>query len=429
MISNKSKQEKSYDRITEIIFEDTEIDETWDVEFSAREGITDYYGRKENYSPRQENPLDVRLNTKNKGKISPIPPHTSTTTGEGSGNINSKWHSVKKWFDKYQFKIFAGTIVAFIIFILVFLFKISNEGNSVENTSLTIKKQIIDYAKGDSLFLNQLEGYEAKWKEMEPEVKKEGGSWLSIFGIGSEEGTLDSADYKEWVEVMKSIKSAIIKRKLIDETNFVQLKALSYSEKQQAFKSAFEGIKNTNYEKFKNQLHRSGIEGLTLTQIADSINDILESGQMGRKQPTDTQEDPQPSQETEVPRVSGLNEVSENTQSSTSSQPNIADPNNQKIIEYLKSENLKKSELEDYRKSTKDPKLQKSIDLALDLWSLDPLDYSYSEYVEKLEKDKYLKGSELTKLINNNTKLNYVKKLSSTDQKESLSKFKNKIIL
>ncbi|MEI7582737.1 hypothetical protein [Runella sp.] len=423
MVSNDDRQEKIYHSTKEITFEDEEITKNWTIEISAYEEKIEYSGKKVNYSPLHgEKPVTVFLENKKGSSIGPsavpvtgnVSIHQEKKTNENNSSI---WDNVRRWFqeDKNQSKIFAGIIV-FAIAILAIFFKIFIQG---ENPPLNIEDQIKQYVEGDTLFPEKLKGYKVEWEKRRPEVNKEGGSWLSIFGIGSEGEKSDSTDYQKWDEVMQSIDRAIVKRDLVNQVNFEELKRQRYSDHQQEFKRAIEGINTADYENVRNQLE-SNNPYLTLTQIATSITAILNSRQTGRNQRIDLQKDRQVTPETTL----SPNKSDDTKPSEQSPKPAPEEPKNtDEIVNYLRGDEFERSGLETYKTSTNDKKLKKSIDLALKFWALNGTPgNSYSAYQKQLANDNHLKNSKLKTLVDHmceTTNPDYVIELPETDQDKS----------
>ena len=148
---------------------------------------------------------------------------------------------------------------------LYFVFKGDNQPHIVN------KNQIIQYVEGDTLFLNTLNSYKTDWGKQKPKIEGTGGGILGLWG--DNEDQKNSTKYEEWDNVNQSIEEAIRKRNLINNVNFAELKKQNYFAPQLIFKNTISTIDPSNYEDIKKQL--GDVSKLTLTEIAESINNIL----------------------------------------------------------------------------------------------------------------------------------------------------------
>jgi hypothetical protein len=429
-MESKDGKKVEYGNISEIIFEDADISKIWTIVILGQENKINYSGVKENYCPLDEKDiLDVWLKGKDKNS-------SGIWTGLGGVNGNSQQqenennlsivYKIERWFEvsKYTSNVFAGTLLVITIaFITLLVMIYSSKEESGENPPLDIKEQLTQYVEGDKLFLNELNKYQEDWGRMKPEIEIKDPSWFSIFGIGTDKEERDSTAYKEWHEVNQRIEEAITKRELVDQAKFAELKQFNYSNKQEEFKKAIEEINEPNYKNIKDQLG-SNISGLTLAQIASSISDILNSRKMESPKPVERQEEP-----TGI-KFSAEHPYSDPGRSSSVEKPVMPDENTKNIIDYLTSNQLNRSELENYRTLTDNNNLKKSIDLALRFWKLDGNvgnNDTYTNYQAQLAKDKNFKNSELKTLIDymiNNSKVKYVKDLPAIDQDKNFNQIK-----
>ncbi|MDR1937441.1 MAG: hypothetical protein LBQ73_02940 [Tannerellaceae bacterium] len=129
-------------------------------------------------------------------------------------------------------------------------------------------EQITTYVEGDLLSLETLNDYKINWKKQRPKISKKDGKFRVFFG-----GKSDSIDYKNWDDVVQSIKRAIKKRNLINKKNFAELKKQDFSEQQKKFKDALDKIDSVDYKYVSDYL--GDVSAFTLSHIAESINSSL----------------------------------------------------------------------------------------------------------------------------------------------------------
>lgn len=296
-----------------------------------------------------------------------------------------------------QPKVIAGLAVGLIIIGIFLALWLNND----RPTSIT-PETISEYVEGDSLFAEKLDTINAEWQKQEQKIKRSSDGILGIL-LGKTNRKPDSTAFNEWKETDESIDRAIEKRKLIDDKNFAELRSVGFSEKQLSLKLAIVKIDSTEYDTISQQL--GDVSKLTLTQIADSIN-AIEKYLLKDKSftaPTQQQSQPQPvitNKPVATPETPKTSSVSK-TPSVPTTSPAPVSENNSDIIKYLKSSDLKRGKLKDYKDETTDTKLKKSINLALKFWDLDGKENGgYFSYNKELDNDDYLKGSELKKIVN-----------------------------
>jgi hypothetical protein len=133
---------------------------------------------------------------------------SNVKTGDYDGVLIAKYEkslfgTIKTFFSKPI--AYIGLIVCVIgicIFIAAFL---------KTNKQKQLKTKIENYVQGAEIVLETLKTYKLDWEKQKPEIKKEGGSWLSILKIGSKEIKFDSTDYKKWLETAHKIENAFDK--------------------------------------------------------------------------------------------------------------------------------------------------------------------------------------------------------------------------
>ncbi len=265
----------------------------------------------------------------------------------------------------------------------------------------TLETKIIKYIEGDSLLAPKLNTYKREWQNQVPKINEPGAGILGIFIRNRKQP--DSTTFNKWNKTTQNIDEAIDKRKLIDAKNFAELQSSTFSVKEPLL-SAITKIDSSKYEEISQRL--GDVSQLTLTQIADSINAIIgqqpvvnEALNISAEQPSlqeTTSAKKTTSRSQEVPKTSPAPKT---PTPPTAPSPTTTD-NNSEIVRYLERPDLKKAKLAEYKEETTDPELKKSIDLALKFWNLDGKQgNSYSSYNEELGNDKYLKNSELKKIV------------------------------
>ena len=289
--------------------------------------------------------------------------------------------------------------------ILYFAFNINSR--SSEDMQKMNAARMMQYVKGDTLFLETLMGYQIKWKEQEPIVSEKGGGIFSIFGGGEKQP--DSAGYKKWYSVYQSIDSAITKRELINAGNFPELNKQHYYPRQQKFKTVVKTIDSTKYEDVRKQLADVNFSTLTLNQIADSILAMIaankpadDNGARGKNSGGNANAGSSRTARsdvgTEISAGSGSGNASDSSGSAASA---IATDITGEIMQYLRGSELNEQKLEDY-KNTKgiSTTLKASIQLCLDFWKLDGSDSgknpkTYRMLRERINADNTFKYSKL----------------------------------
>ena len=320
------------ENVTEWPFTGDDIGRTWMIEITKKIGLDNYSSGIKEYCPaKDDNPFHVTLK-----KVEPNKPKKKysidvTTNGKGRKAHDCPRYSYSKEGDEikkyhiippkgYEFKGFEfheaekgdeypdGTIVAtyekigynqdetvcgkkerafpffdllkkqkkwlilgggaaICLFIAVF-FLCFPSGGTKTSTSPISSKQIINYVQGDSLFAEKLKEYKKDWEAQKPKAVNPLWSILSF----SRKGDKHDDDQKEWKDILNSIDSAIEKRKFIDRCDFAKIMEYDFSH-QGKFIDVINRISADDYRDVKNKL--GDVSGLTLTEIANSINDIL----------------------------------------------------------------------------------------------------------------------------------------------------------
>jgi hypothetical protein len=236
------------ENITEWIFKGDDIEKTWIIEISKKEGQNNYSGKK-NYCPATgKKDINIPLQRTEK------PPSKFKNYYE-----YKNYSFFKKLLDRPKLYASIGTAIIALglgIWILCSWLRTDN--------SQQLSKQVKSYVEDDRLVLGELENYRRKWNDQKP--KKH---WYDIFPFSQ----TDTNKAKKWSNILQYIDNAINKRNLINSANFAELKKYQYSPKQKKFKDAVERIDSTQYEYVKQQL--GDVSTLTLTEIAENINSII----------------------------------------------------------------------------------------------------------------------------------------------------------
>lgn len=262
---------KDFYKITDQIeFIGDEIDKEWNIQIEKRPEYVDSENRK--FCPAKDGEeISFKLKkAKKKRNIIDIPGHSDSDSDDNKDEKKSFAAKVKSFFSKPA--VIATSIVSALVFglgIWALCYSLGNDKQPKKNLLTT--KRITAYIEGDSLMLNKLNNYEENWKSQEQNfITKSGGRFFGgVENIDSTEWTGD------WKPTYKNIEQAITKRNLINQKSFKKLKKLSYSAEQQSFKTAIKKIDSTEYTEVGQKL--SDVSALTLTQIADSINAVLNS--------------------------------------------------------------------------------------------------------------------------------------------------------
>jgi hypothetical protein len=220
---------------------------------------------------------------------------------------------------------------------------------------------------------------------------------------------------EEQINIPKSLDSAIKKREAIDSLNFSEIKSFKYDKNQHKFISTIKNIPSSKYDTVKSKL--GDVSSLSLEQIADSINNILNDIKSSKDDSTDkvtrpndkkkiknieseAQSDTPKQQVTETSsnQKTSSNSGNENNNSAVNSNKNVEF----KILQKLKSSSVTREELNDLKNSKGKTRYANSIGLYLNFLNL----------VSNGEKDKFcnllnqvnsnddLKSSELQKFLN-----------------------------
>jgi hypothetical protein len=191
----------------------------------------------------------------------------------------------------------------------------------------------------------------------------------------------------------------------LNKGEVTQLKALNfpYSEAQKALKTAIDGINNGNKPYIGDAMNKASISLMDLNEIAKFINQKI--SEHNAKSSSIQQPTTQPA----------ANKTEQTVQQQVSTDVTS------EIIEYLKGNELKKKELDNYTTQKISDNLKKSIDLALKFWQLDGQvkEQTYCEFSRKVDKDTNFDGSKLktfvTKMCNQD-----IRKYSAQDKIKGL---------
>ena len=277
------------------------------------------------------------------------------------------------------------------------------------------KKEIENYVEGDSLFLEKLNQFKTDWVKLTINI----------------DTSLDSKKYKDLKIFEVWLDKAINKRVAINEGNFEFFNdsnnKVNFSDAQQPFKSALNKISKDKYTNVKSKL--GDVSTLTLTQITEKVNNIISSQTNATSERTKTNST-QPTKEKENENENGnQNSTKTNNSKIKQEEQNTNESSIEKeIINYLKGNELKVDKLNNYINKAISIKLKKSIELALEFWTLDGSTLNkkntYYSFKNKLQKDPNFKSSELLKFLErDNTKTKYPKEIPGAGKTKTLSKF------
>ncbi len=331
--------------------------------------------------------------------------------------------------------IFSSTpaIVIFVIFVFLIVLSIwlynpyFVKKNKSQDTLLTAQ-QIQDYVKGNYLLLDTLNDYKEKWNSQEKNyIERKGKGW---FGG---ELSIDSSKWiNEWQPVFENIELAILKRNLINDMKFVELKRQSYSIAQESFKTFIEKIDNTQYVEVGQKL--GDVSKLTLSEIVAKVQVLLES------KPVEKEVTPEViSKKIYETKPNDIHKNVTTKPIESNNTPNAPErdpyPKNitSEIIEYIKGNKIKKGGLNKYiQNAVINSKIKESLKLCLKLWNLDGTkSNSYSSYLKELKNDNNLSNSQLIDFVKKMCEMEnpkYIKLLPNSDQIRSLSDIEKKII-
>lgn len=410
----------SFDSRTSLLeFRDEKIEEECHIEVSKNEGKENYFGKKE-FHPKSESKICIDLTRESEKQIY-MGEHGSASVGYSNkedGSPVAQYEKKTPFYKKNKFIIGSVgllflAIVGFGLWGLLFFPK-----NNLRETLLTPEK-ITGYVDDNDLNLDTLDYYKKHWKEKERLFIKKTG-----FRPFDGKKDVDSTEWKnDWQPINKRIEQAIDKRNAINAKEIFKLRSgvFEWSGKQQDFKTAISNINDS--VKAKEIADKLGdVYLLSLTQIADSINSILTlKGIIKTEQLQEERKELQPAR---------------SATPSTQEHKPVAQPstdNTSEIIQYLKSGELSKATLENYKKQTNNSNLRTSIDLALKFWSLNSdTNNSYSSYQNDLKKDDILNNSELKNIVDAQCekielKPKYVVELPEIDRVKKINDLKNKL--
>jgi hypothetical protein len=277
-------------------------------------------------------------------------------------------------------RIIAMIIVSVIVLFFLILVLISIYGEDRENGERAFDiTYVVTYVDGNDLMDDELEAIKEYWQEKEKDyLQKTGGIFSSNF---ERSGDWNSV----WEPLRKAIVAAIKKRECINKMEFDTLKLMQYSESQGNFQETINKIDDsTKYNEVVEKLDIDKVDGLTLNQIADTINAILTSN-------------------VTVKQEQIINESKENEFAQTQStppQPSVLENKVSEIIQYIKGDVLDIDELNEYYADGFNKELKNSIKLCLEFWTVHPNNgTSYWSLLQKVKKEKYLEVSKLKSFL------------------------------
>ena len=324
----------------------------------------------------------------------------------------------------------AGIAISVVFVLLIalgiwLLFDDSGKKNKPQDIPLTtqqIQEQIKVYVDGDSLLLNTLDDYKAKWKLQEPNFITKSSAWR----FWKEKKGNSSEWSAVWRPIDESIEKAIKKRILITDKNFEELKNQSYSPAQDSFKTAIEKIDSTQYEDVGQKL--GDVSKLTLSEILVKINLLLISKDVEKEVLTEVRSENRNGTEQHNGQKKDQQDVKGN-RTAAPPPPNTEDASQNitaEILKYLKGNELNKVKLEEYKKKTSNnTNLKNSIQLGLEFWALDGSSEgrnvkTYFSFREKVKNDANFDGSKLRSFLEKMCQAGTVASYKEIDKKKGL---------
>jgi hypothetical protein len=352
--------------VNEIVFEGDEINKTYDITVE-KEG----YKRTDTlqYCPAlDKNPIYFKLKKENtvSGMTQKIQSKTDLDKDK------AKKADEEKKTKKPKFIIFS---ILSVLILSIGIWGLSHYFGKQKNPNEKITaEQINEYLEGDALILSKLNAYKANWDKQNPRNSTKDEGFLSSL-LSDNKNPNSSEETYNWNQIGDSINSAITKRKLIDKMDFEKLEKVHFSN-QESFEKTIDDVNKSKYELLKKKL--GDVSNLSLTEIESKIKGII-NGQESKENGADlpvNQEQRAPVSAT----VSSKNPGATTNGTSDEKKPAKADGNTvssitgdtSEIIARLKSGELTKSKLDDYKSKKIEAKLLKSVELALNLWGLDP---------------------------------------------------------
>lgn len=266
-------------KLSEVTFTGDEIDKTWDITVEK-----DGYSRS---IPLRYNPKDGDKTIY--FKLKKVPKRTTSHKTSQTEHFFDKREGKTNTFAS-KAKVFFSTpaiIAGFLVSVLVMTAAIwtllyFHQKQTTPNVSSITAKQIKNYVEGDAFILDTLNYYKKEWEKQKPNIESSAGiTWYNptTWFVGSNTITPDSSQYNEWEKTFNSLEKAIEARRLLDSKKFSELKKQKFFSDKHSIKSCINNIDSTKYTVLSNSNGLNDISTLTLTQIADSINAIIEKTQ------------------------------------------------------------------------------------------------------------------------------------------------------
>lgn len=284
------------------------------------------------------------------------------------------YHKLLKWYWIASF-IITALVSCFLIMDIPLKFRNSE---SQQISSDQIKK----YIEGDSLLLDTLKSLNQSWDAQKPDESKR--------------------NFKEWNNIQQLIKKAISLRGLISDGDFEKLKKETYYPQQMKFQQVI--VKIDSADSFVIRKHLSDLSQLTLIEITNKINNILDSIRNAK--------------ETNQELIENAQDRTPSVREKVSSKSNIPSlsTKEQVIIHYLMGNELKMEQLKNFKKEKEISKdIMNSVLLCMEFWQLDGRGTkTYEKYQQKIRNNKILNSSKLsecvTEMITNHYKYEEKKK-------------------
>ena len=390
----------------DLIFTNDEINQTYTIEVEENDGKNKFIGNTKYFPAKGVNPIYIQCEKKaftqpspNKYKIDAGVYGAKTkdcpeySTSKNGNDINKKYIEPKKGylFDYWslqnntivaQYKpippkkinlILIASTITFILSIVILFFLFMTNTNKINTKNQQTRAIIYKYLEGEDFNLDKLNSYKEDWDKIKEDYNNKSDGWKDL---------------------NDSIERAIRKREWINNFDFDKLKNDTYSKSQNKFLQVINKIDSSNKKQVSS--HLSNISYLSLTQIADSINNIL------RRIDSKTQKTPVVSTNVGLKERDSITIAqNQNKGASNVENPNILLPNKDtEIIKIIKGSDFKKNDLNGYMENAIDKTLKKSIELCLEFWIIDKSKKdSYIFYVKKLKVDNILKNSKLKNFV------------------------------
>lgn len=312
------------------------------------------------------------------------------------GTIGGKQPGIAFWL-KSHLKIIASICCVLVFGILVFIILHCFTSKTPTKNNLWPIERVEKYLQGDSLIMAQIDTCIKSLEESRPKSK----SWSPFFWKKNNGNDKDLEEYIKNKSIANNIKTL---RESIDKNNWIEF--ANCNDDLFSGNSSLQGLKSIVNAAGKNMLEQInvlGINNLPLSDVRGKVKGQIDS--LNKEQET---------RKTEVPEEIRKNHPTiVNGQKANTSGDNKLSEEEERIINYLKNKDWKKSELEECKEKATG-NIKKDIELALKLWELDGEEgNSYYSYRQEIKTTTYLKHNTiLHKLLeeqNNKKQPKYIK--------------------